>query len=313
MGRPLLGLHLPSAGPLATRGLLLSAARLAEDAGFSSAWLLDRLLTPTALQSPYPYAPQGDYLFAPDEPFFDALASLAFLAGTTERITLGTAVLVPGYRHPITLARYAATLDELSGGRIVLGVGAGWMIEEFTAMSVDPSRRGSRLEELMDAMRTVWSDGVTSFEGEFYRWAEAGFHPRPHTGRSIPLLVGGHSERALERAARIGDGWVATLSGRTAPDLQGLEQSLSKLDRYTVEAGRDRSELHIHVFAPVVLKPWTRNTPRPLLRGEPGQVKDDLETLGGMGVDTVDCFVPARDGDEFLREAKRLADELIVG
>ena len=306
-----MGLHLPTAGPLADSRLVRETACLAESIGFDSVWLLDRLLTPVELGSNYPYTPTGDYLYAPELPFFEALSTMAYVAGCTDRITIGTAVTVPALKHPLHLARFLATLDTLCAGRLVLGAGAGWMREEFEAMDLEPSQRGSRLEELVAALRAAWDDDVSSFDGDFFHWPEAGLLPRPYGGRRIPVLIGGHSDAALKRAARIGDGWAITLAGRTRPDVEGLRYRLASLGDELAAVGRARDDVHVHLFTPVDLRPWGREDPRPLLRGNPDEVASDVEILADMGVGTLDAYVGARDGAGLLRAVETLGTDLL--
>src|SRR5207248_10110548 len=135
------GLHLPNAGPFANGPDILRVARTAEELGFHSVWLFDHLFTPTNLESKYPYSPDGSYPMLPELPFYDPVSVMAALAGATERIKFGTRVLIATYRHPVALAKELATTDALAGGRMILGVGAGWMAEEFDAVDVPMDER----------------------------------------------------------------------------------------------------------------------------------------------------------------------------
>jgi probable F420-dependent oxidoreductase len=312
MQRPRIGLHLPNAGPLADAQLLLAAAAAAEDLGYDSLWLFDHLVTPVDLASTYPYTPDGSYLFTVDQPFFDALGTLAVLAGATQRVTLGTAVMVPTLRPALPLARTLATFDALCGGRLAMGFGAGWMREEFEIVGVDPRTRGRRLEEQVAALRTAWGSDVSSFDGEFFHWPESGLLPRPHQGRAIPILIGGHSDRAIDRAARIGDGWAVTVPGRAGADLDVLAESLARLEDARHRVGTSERRFDVHLFAPVSVRPWTKDTPRPLLVGEPEQVRDDVGRLADIGVGTLDLFVGARDGDGYLAGVVEVAEAVLT-
>lgn len=306
------GLHLPNAGPLADGALIRDAAQLAEEVGLDSAWLFDHLLTPVDLDSAYPYTPDGSYLFAPDQPFYDALSTIGYLAGATSRIKLGTAVTVPALRHALPLSRQLATLDDLCGGRLVLGAGVGWMREEFAAVGVPAATRADRFEELIDALRTAWASDVSSFDGSYFSWPSAGMLPRPHGGRSIPVLIGGHSEPAIDRAARIGDGWAITLPGRAHPDLDALGAAIARFRRAATDAGRDPHQAHLHLFASVALRPWTREgVARPLLRGTAEELIADVTSLADMGITTLDAFVAAPDGRAYLSSVRTFAEQVV--
>jgi probable F420-dependent oxidoreductase len=200
------GLHLPNSGVLTSEADLIAIARRAEALGFDRVWVYDHLFNPveltTASQRTNP-----DYYNHADMPYYDALMTLAVVAGATTRIGLGTRVLLPVLRSPVTLAKQIATLAVLAGrDRLVLGVGAGWLVEEFDAVGISRDERFARLDEHVAVMRAIWKEGITEHRGEFYRHPAAGFHPIP--ARPIPVLVGGSGPVALRRVARWGDGWA---------------------------------------------------------------------------------------------------------
>lgn len=185
----------------------LDATLEAERLGFESAWLPEHLVFPVEMAgSPHP----GDSHppVPPSTPVFDAFAYLAFLAGRTERIRLGTHVYLLGLRHPFVAARAVQTLDVVSGGRAEVGVGAGWLRSEWTAAGLDPGTRGRRLDESLAVCKRLWSERVVEHHGEFYRFGPVMFEPKPRQRPWPPIHVGGESEAALRRAARHGDGWL---------------------------------------------------------------------------------------------------------
>lgn len=204
-----IGVHLPQFGPAATRESVRDFAVAAEELGFASLWVSDHIVVPRRIASRYPYSRTGDFPVPPDLPFLEPIATLTFVSGCTERIELGTTVLVLPMRNPILTAKQLATLDVLSGGRLILGVGAGWMEEEFDALGEPFSRRGARLDEQLLLLRALWTERVVEFEGEFYRLPRIGFAPKPMREPSPPLWVGGHSAPARRRAATFGDAWHA--------------------------------------------------------------------------------------------------------
>ena len=158
------GLHLPNAGPFANGADVLRTAKKAEELGFHSVWLFDHLFTPTNLESKYPYSPDGSYPMLPEFPFYDPVSVMAALAAATERIKFGTRVLIATYRHPVVLAKELATTDAIAGGRMILGVGAGWMSEEFDAVDVPMEQRFARLDEHIALMREAWQKGTVAHE-----------------------------------------------------------------------------------------------------------------------------------------------------
>ena len=223
------GLHLPNAGPFANGPDIVRTAQRAEELGFHSVWLFDHLFTPVELESKYPYSPDGSYPMLPELPFFDPVAVMGVVAGATQRIRFGTRVLIPTYRHPVVLAKELATIDAMAGGRMILGVGAGWMAEEFEAVDVGMDDRFSRMDEHLALMRAAWQQGVSEHHGRFYSHVKAGFGPQPPgEGNTIPLIVGGHGDAALRRAARYGDGWAVSAAG---PDIAARGMDVAIRDR----------------------------------------------------------------------------------
>ncbi len=240
------GLHLPNAGPFASREAILAVATHAEDAGYHSVWLFDHLFTPTKLDSKYPYSPDGSYPMRPEFPFFDPVAVMGVLAGATTRVRFGTRVLIATYRDPVVLAKELGTIDALAGGRMILGVGAGWMAEEFAAVRVPMEGRFARMDEHLALMRQAWQQGISGFDGKYYSHQEAGFGPQPpQPGNRIPIIIGGHGDAALRRAAAYGDGWAVSADGAklAADPVAAMRDRIDTLHRYCEEAGRDVDDL----------------------------------------------------------------------
>jgi probable F420-dependent oxidoreductase len=299
------GLHLPSAQPAATADGIMSVARAAERLDFDSVWMFDHLFTPAGLDSKYPYSRDGSYPMSPDDPFYDPLGLFGVLAGATERVRMGTGVLIPTYRHPIVLGKIIATIERFAPERIVLGVGAGWMKEEFEAVGVGYERRGARFEEYISALRAVWS-GRSSFDGEFYSWPDAGFHPTPTA--PIPIVLGGHGDKTLERVARFGDGW-AVVTGRGQGS--GLDAIAARLDLLRAECdkvGRDFKELQLLYQTPL----WFSDQPHPKMpmTGPPDAMAESVKRLEELGITTMDLLVfgPA---ELVIETAERFASEVL--
>lgn len=184
-----------------------SAAVLADDLGYESVWMSDHLVIPARLDGTLDGREAKDKL-SPQTPLFDPPAYLSYLAAKTHRVRLGTLVYLLALRHPFVSARGFATLDQVSGGRAICGVGAGWLRSEFDATGIDPATRGPRLEETIRVVRDLWTQEITVGAGPRFPFDGVGFAPKPIQRPGIPVLVGGESRRALTRAATFGDGWL---------------------------------------------------------------------------------------------------------
>jgi probable F420-dependent oxidoreductase len=184
------------------------AAR-AEALGYDAVFVPDHLVFPVTLGSPYPYSSDGTFPIPMDTPLLDPWLLLTLIAGATTRIKLGTAVYLVGLRDPFVTARAVVTLDVLSGGRALFGIGVGWLAEEFTVLGLDPATRASRAEEAVAVIRGLWTDPEPTFAGRHFAHPAVQFEPKPVSSPHPPILVGGESGSALRRAVRIGDGWIS--------------------------------------------------------------------------------------------------------
>ncbi len=196
--------------------------RVAEAVGFDQVSLSDHVFYPDKLDSSYPYSASGRPIFPPETQWPDVWVMTGALAAVTERITFSTHVYVLPARNPFVVAKAVGTAAHLSGGRVLLGVGAGWMREEFTQLEQAFERRGARMEEQIEVLRTLWRGGMVEHHGEFYDFDRLEMAPAP--ARPVPILIGGHSETALRRAARIGDGWMGVYYG--VDELTGIVERL---------------------------------------------------------------------------------------
>ena len=216
----------------------------AERLGFESVWLPEHLVFPVEMAGS-PFAEQEHPPVPPSTPVFDAFAYLSFLAGRTEHVKLGTHVYLLGLRHPFISARAVATLDIVSGGRAVVGIGAGWLASEWEAIGLDFASRGRRVDEAVDVCRRLWTDEVIEHHGEFFDFGPVMFEPKP-VQQPPPVIVGGESPPALRRAAHLGDGWIGldhTLDTIAAP--------IEKLRQLRADAGRADLPFEITVGGPV--------------------------------------------------------------
>lgn len=185
---------------------LVPLARHAEEVGFDSVAFSDHIAYPIGFSTPYPYSADGMPTYTPDTPWIDPLVGIAACAAATTRLRFFTNVYVLGYRHPIAAAKQVASTAFVSGDRLSLGVGAGWMREEFAALDEPFERRGARMVEQIEILRALWRGGPVAHHGEFYDFDAVQLSPPPST--PIPILVGGHTDLAVRRAATIGDGWL---------------------------------------------------------------------------------------------------------
>lgn len=238
-----LGAKVPNSGPYPTEIGIPEMARVLEAAGFESLWVSDHVVMPETFGSPYPFAADGRATWPSDTPYFDALIALALVAGATERATFGTAVLVLPLRHPVVLAKQAASLDVASGGRLRLGIGAGWLEEEFEALNVPFANRGSRFEEWVALLRSCWTGRPAARASEHYD-LPPGVIFAPPPAHDIQLLVGGHSKPALRRAGALGDGWLGQQS-LNALDPGEIVAAREAQRRAARAAGRDEDALQI--------------------------------------------------------------------
>jgi probable F420-dependent oxidoreductase len=213
----------------------LDLTRCAESVGFDAISLSDHVFYPAELESTYPYSEDGRPAFPPDTPWPDVWVTTGALAAVTERVRFVTHVYVLPARNPFVVAKAVGTAAFLSGDRVVLGVGAGWMREEFDQLEQPYARRGARMEEQIEVLRTLWGGGMVEHHGEFYDFDPLEMTPAPT--RLVPILIGGHSDIALRRAARIGDGWIGTHY-----TVDELRTYVERLQRFRHEAGtEDRS------------------------------------------------------------------------
>ena len=200
-----LGIFIPPWGKAAEPGGMAAVAEAADEAGFSSVWVGDHLVFPRSTESTYLYNESGVSPFDPDQPLYDPITLIAWLAGRTRHATLGLSVLVLPIRNPVETAKHLADVAALSGGRLAVGVGAGWMREEFEALGADYEHRGEITDEWIAIFRHLWSGSQEPFAGEHYAFGPLGFQPTPG---DLPVIVGGNSRRAMRRAAE-NDGWHA--------------------------------------------------------------------------------------------------------
>lgn len=237
------GIAFANTGPFASQPGVVELAQGAEAAGFDSLWTVEHVVFPTAYESEYPYAPSGKMPMAVDTPLPDPLMWLAFVAAATETLRLATGILILPQRNPLVLAKELATLDDLSGGRVELGIGVGWLEEEFDALGVPFRERGKRTDDSVEILRKAWSANEISHASEFWSFENVSVNPKPRSG-TIPIHVGGHSVPAAKRAGRLGDGFFPGRGGAQLADLIDITRQTA------ADAGRDPSAIEITAPAP---------------------------------------------------------------
>jgi len=201
------GLMYANVGPFASPEMATHLAQTAERCGVESLWTVEHSVVPVGYKSTYPYDPSGRMPAPEQMPLPDPLAWLAYVAAVTKTIKLATGILILPQRHPIYVAKEVATIDVLSNGRVILGIGVGWLEEEFVALDIPFAERAGRTAESVRALRSLWRDEPAPFEGKYYRWQSVESHPKPVQKPGVPIVVGGHTELAARRAARYGDGF----------------------------------------------------------------------------------------------------------
>ena len=238
-----IGLHALGIGPGARREVIDAVASAAERHGFATLWVGEHVVMVDESSSEYPYNAGGEIPVPADMDWLDPLLCLSFAAAATQKIRIATGILLLPEHNPVVVAKQAATLDVLSHGRLVLGVGVGWSREEFAALGVPFERRGARTEEYVSALRTIWADDVASFNGQFVNFNSIRVYPKPARDRRVPIVFGGNSDAALRRTATHGDGWY----GFNLANLEAVRDHVQRLHDHCTAAGRQFDELDIAV------------------------------------------------------------------
>jgi probable F420-dependent oxidoreductase len=275
------GIAVPNYGPLANADNMVRLARRAESLGVDSIWVADHLVAPVGVQSVYPFDRSPDPKpgnMGVIEEFYEPLTTLAFLAGATSHIRLGVSVYVMPYRNPVVTAKIVATLDALSNGRAIFGVGVGWLREEFTAVGQDARHRGRVTDEYLEVCRRLWRDDVAQFEGRHYTLPPVRNKPKPVQRPWPPIWIGGNSEAAVRRAIALGDGLHLI-------DLSPEEVAQSIADLRAAEAAAGRTQpLSVSLRKGILVRSEDRADDKALY-GTPAKIRRDLQAYADVGVD----------------------------
>ncbi len=303
---PLLGFGLPISGRWATPETIRSVARRAEELGYASLWAFQRMLYPV-----------GCELAAPHRSVLDPVVTLAYAAGQTDRIGLGTATVCAPFLPPALLAKEMTTLDVLSGGRLTVGLGMGWLPEEYTAAGIPFERRGARMDEYLRCLEAVWTQDPVAFDGEFYTVPPSHVGPSPVQTPHPPILLGGAAPAALRRAGRRAQGWIAS-SGQDPAQIGSMVEIVRSGAR---ETDRDPDAIRILLRGVVELHDRDPGAHRRPLQGTRNQVLDDLAVLRTHGVTEVffdlnlspHVGYPDVEAEAALEYASRILDTFAPG
>lgn len=302
-----LGVFLPISGRAAA-GVLAQAAQQAETLGFDSVWAADRIITPWEIKTPYPYSGDHRFIVPADRPFLEPLSCLAFLAGSTRTVLLGMSVLVLPYRSPLYSAKIATTIDHLSRGRLILGVGVGWMAEEFDALGASFAERGAGADEQLEIIKRLWEDERPRFEGRYHRFPEVGFAPKPLQRPRIPIWVGGEGARAQRRAALHGDAWFPYFVRITPRE---LGTRFDNVRRWAAESRRDPDRIALTCCLPIELTREPVPQEEDQLKGSPDQLVAALRAFARTGVQHIALQFMVPHWPERQEQIERFAREVL--
>ncbi len=291
------GVHLPHLGRAVGRGALMNFARELDALGVHSGWVSDHICWPAKIASKYPYTADGSFAPPPDMAWLDPLGTLTFVAACTERLRLGTTVLILPYRQPVMTAKQLATLDVLSEGRVILGAGIGWMREEAEILGMPFDARGARSDEQLELFEVLFREPEPEFAGRFYRLPKVGFEPKP-VQNPIPVWIGGHSPAAFRRVARFGSAFHAAFQ-----PLPTVQREWGEVRRACEAIDRDPAALVLSLR--VYLDPDGVMDPEVSIAGSPEEMLETISTMRSVGIGHLLLDPVARGGIEGRLDAVR--------
>lgn len=306
------GITLPQAGEQSTTGNIVRTAKTAEDEGFDSLWVFERLLWPISPQTPYVATPDGS-LPVEYQRVFDPLETLTFVAAKTNKITLGTSVIDILFHNPVVLARRFATLDVLSGGRAIAGLGIGWSKDEYQVSNIPFENKGKRANEFIQALKKIWTEDIVEFKGNYYNIPPSKIGPKPIQKPHIPIFMGGFSPNTFKRIINYStNGWLGLIVG----PLEYLENTIKSMNEMASKSNKDPNEFKtILLTYPNIVESkneqLTNESQRFPLTGTIDQIGNDIERIKKMGVDHIVFgynFLPiGRDIDSVINKSKELS------
>jgi probable F420-dependent oxidoreductase len=304
------GLGLPHAGITARGPSLIRFAQTAEALGFESLWCGDHLILPTAGTNQYPYTSDGSFPRPADVDYLETLTVLSYVASVTTRVRLGSTVIILPYRHPIVQAKMFASLDVLSGGRVICGVGVGWLQKEFDVLGAPYADRGAMSDEMLQVFRLLWTADRPEFHGKFYAFDGIAFFPKP-LQNPLPIWVGGHSKRAIRRAIAYGQAWHPT---RQTPEY--VAAHLPYLRQEAERAGRDPRSILVSLKRSLHITDATRSDNVAFRSGNAvigttQDVIDDARRCQDIGIQQLTYDFRTDDIDAQIAMMERLAERVL--
>jgi probable F420-dependent oxidoreductase len=313
-----IGFNLPISGPMAEPDTIVRIAQAGETLGYDYLTLTDHIVLPNLKVPGYPYSESGEFFTEGPERRHDQLTTAAFVAAKTSRIRLVLAVLVIPYRPAVLAAKILATIDVLSGGRLAVGIGAGWLEAEFDAVATTPfAARGTVTDEYIRAFRALWTKDAPCHSGDWVKFDRVLFEPKPVQKPHPPIWVGGESGPALRRAARLGDAWypIGSNNRHLLDTLPRYRSSIARLRRYAAEAGRDAASIaltyRVKRYGEAV--PSTASDgERRLFSGSADDIVGDFRALRDLGVSAIDIDFERPEADASLTEMRRFKETVLA-
>ena len=307
------GLHLPASTAGVQPEELVRFAQQAEALGFYCITVADHVIVPRQISVPYPYTVDGKY---PGTGYhLETLMTMGYLAGATQKIRFVTSVMILPYRNPIVTAKMLASLDVLSGGRVIVGAGVGWMKEEFETIRTEAyTERGKVTDEYIAAFRELWTSEEPSFKGKYCSFSNIIFLPKPVQKPTIPIWIGGHSKQAIRRAARLGDGWHPIGGVPTIPlEPAGIKADMDMLFEHATQAGRDPKKIRVALKGSLFDRE-KRIAPGKRRRfiGSADEIASDISDYRAAGVDTMIFDVRRSSIAETLERMEWMAKEVFT-
>jgi probable F420-dependent oxidoreductase len=311
------GLSTVTRGVFSSRENYMAVAKAAERAGFDFLSVSDHLIVPEKLRTHYPYTASGAFAAAEHGHCLDQLATIAFLAGCTERLRLLTSVLVVPHRPAMLTAKMLSTIDVLANGRLIVGAGAGWMKEEFALLGVPFEDRGKVTDEFLEAFRELWTKDAPTYRGEHVRFSDVLFYPKPLQKPHPPIWVGGESGPAMRRTAQLGDAWypIGTNPANPLDSLARFKAQVARLRKMTQEAGRkpDAVGLALRCTAYGESVPAKAGDgERRLFAGKPAEIANDIKALRDMGVGYLDIGFGGTTVEAMLGEMQKFRKDVLA-
>ncbi|HEY1931627.1 MAG TPA: TIGR03619 family F420-dependent LLM class oxidoreductase [Acetobacteraceae bacterium] len=312
-----IGFNLPISGPMAIPEAMARVAREGETIGFDYLTLTDHVALPDMRAPGYPYSESGEFYGGAPGYRLEQLVATSWIAAKTDRIRLVLAVMVVPHRPAVLAAKMLASIDVLSGGRLVVGIGAGWLKAEFDAVVTPPfAERGAVTDEYLDAFRTLWTQERPRIDGRYVRMDGLVFDPKPVQKPHPPIWVGGESGPSMRRAARIGDAWypIGSNNAHLLDTLPRLEAGIARLRRLVTEAGRDPARIGVvyRVKRHAQPMPPASDGNRRVFSGSIADVLADVRALKALGVMGLDFDFEMDDADQAIREMRKFREEVMI-